>query len=62
MCASFSSLATSDAPSQSPLRAYPPNRQLYEYVVRTRPGEERMRSNWVRACDMSSARPAIVIT
>ena len=62
MCASFSSLATSDAPSQSPLRAYPPNRQLYEYVVRTRPGEERMRSNWARACDMSSARPAMVIT
>ena len=61
-CAALSSLATSLAPSQSPFLAYPPSRQLYEYVVTTSPGDSSIRLNCVRACAMSSARPAIVIT
>mmetsp|Transcript_9557 Transcript_9557/g.37253 ORF Transcript_9557/g.37253 Transcript_9557/m.37253 type:complete len:255 (-) Transcript_9557:1146-1910(-) len=61
-CAAFNSRATSLAPSQSPFLAYPPSKQLYEYVVTTSPGEASIRLNCALACAMSSARPAMTIT
>ena len=58
-CAATSSSSVASAPSQSPFLAYPPNRQLYEYVVTTNARVLRMRSNAALACAMFPARPAM---